>query len=65
MSVAEVTTARQEQSDAELFAGAAPAAAAQAHLAYFGGPLLQHVQVYNIFWGKKWAAGPARQSRPS
>ncbi len=27
------------------------------HLTYFGGPLLTNVQVFNIFWGKKWSAG--------
>jgi hypothetical protein len=58
MSIAELSTVRQEQSDAQLFDGAMLAAPPQAHLAYFGGPLLTHVQVYNIFWGKKWSAGP-------
>jgi len=38
MSIAELSTVRQEQSDAQLFDGHAPAASA-AHLTYFGGPL--------------------------
>ena len=58
MSIDELGTVRQEQSDTQLFDGAILAAPPQAHLAYFGGPLLTHVQVYNIFWGKKWSAGP-------
>jgi hypothetical protein len=58
MSIAELSTVRQEQSDAQRFDGAMLAAAPQAHLAYFGGALLTNVQVYNIFWGKKWSAAP-------
>jgi hypothetical protein len=58
ISIDEVSKARQEPSDTELFDGQTPAAAAQPHLAYFGGPLLANVTVYNIFWGKKWSAGP-------
>jgi len=34
------------------------AAAAMPHLVYSGGPLLTSVQVYTIFWGKKWSAEP-------
>ena len=58
MSVAELSRARQDQTDTDLFEGAAPAAAPPAHLVYFGGALLTNVQVYNIFWGKKWSAAP-------
>jgi hypothetical protein len=36
---------------------------ATAHLDYFGGPLLTNVQVYTIFWGKKWSAGPGASIR--
>src|ERR1700681_633360 len=53
MSIGELSQARQQQSDADLFDGHASAAAAPAHLAYFGGALLTNVQVYTIFWGKK------------
>jgi hypothetical protein len=58
MSIAELSTVRQEQSDAQLFDGAMLAAPPQARLVYFGGALLTNVQVYNIFWGKKWSAAP-------
>jgi hypothetical protein len=58
MSIGELSKARQEQSDTDLFDGQTPAAPVPAHLAYFGGPLLTKVQVYNIFWGKKWSGGP-------
>jgi len=34
------------------------AAAATVRLVYSGGPLLTSVQVYTIFWGKKWSAEP-------
>jgi len=34
------------------------AAPAAAHLVYSGGPLLTNVQVYTVFWGKKWSAEP-------
>jgi hypothetical protein len=58
MSIDEVSQVRQEPSDAQLFDGHTLAAAAPPHLAYFGGSLLTNVQVYTIFWGKKWSAGP-------
>jgi hypothetical protein len=57
MPIDELSKARQEQSDADLFDGQT-SAAPKAHLAYFGGSLLTNVQVVNIFWGKKWSAGP-------
>jgi hypothetical protein len=58
MSIDEVSQARQEPSDAQLFDGYTLAAAAPPQLAYFGGSLLTNVQVYTIFWGKKWSTGP-------
>ena len=39
MSIGELSQARQQQSDADLFDGHASAAAAPAHLAYFGGAI--------------------------
>ena len=57
MSIDELSQARQEQSDTQLFDGQTLAAAAPPHLAYFGGSLLTNVHVYTIFWGKKWSAG--------
>jgi hypothetical protein len=57
MSIEDLRKARQP-TDADLFDGQVFAAPAQAQLTYFGGPLLTSVQVYTIFWGKKWSAGP-------
>ena len=57
LSIDELRRARQEQSDTQLFEGHTLAAAAPPHLTYFGGSLLTNVQVYTIFWGKKWSAG--------
>jgi hypothetical protein len=56
LSIDELSAARGEPTDADLFAGKA-AAAATPHLTYSGGPLLTKVQVYSIFWGKKWSSG--------
>jgi hypothetical protein len=58
MLIDEVSQARQEPSDAQLFDGHTLAAVAPPHLAYFGGSLLTNVQVHTLFWGKKWSAGP-------
>src|SRR5258708_7889246 len=58
IAIGELARARQRASDPALFDGRAPVAAPAAHLTYFGGPLLTNVQVYTIFWGKKWSAAP-------
>jgi hypothetical protein len=58
MSIDELSQARQQPSDTELFDGHTSTAPAPPHLVYFGGSLLTNVQVYTIFWGKKWSAGP-------
>lgn len=58
IAIGDLSKARQQPGDNELFDGATPGAPAGAHLTYFGGPLLAKVQVYTIFWGKKWSAGP-------
>ena len=58
MSIDEVSQARQEPSDVQLFDGHILATGAPPHLAYFGGSLLTNVQVYTNFWGTKWSAGP-------
>jgi hypothetical protein len=57
LSIDELGAAKRELSDVDLFAGQARAASAP-HLVYSGGPLLTNVQVFNIFWGTKWSAGP-------
>jgi hypothetical protein len=41
--------------DEELFKVATAAPAAKPHLVYNGGPLIQNVDVYTIFWGTNWA----------
>jgi hypothetical protein len=61
VAIGDLSKARQQPGDAALFDGAPPAAPAAAHLTYFGGPLLTNVQVYTIFWGKKWSAGPGAE----
>ena len=57
-SIDDLSAANLATTDADLFAGKMAAAPATTpHLVYFGGPLLTKVQVYNVFWGKKWSAG--------
>jgi hypothetical protein len=46
--------ARKSPSDHDLFDGQTVGAPANAHLSYFGGPLLTNVQVVTVFWGKLW-----------
>jgi hypothetical protein len=57
LSIDELSARSGEPTEAELFAGTFLPAPAAPHLTYSGGPLLTKVQVYNIFWGKKWSAG--------
>ncbi len=54
IALEELGKARKSPSDSDLFDGQTAGAAANAHLAYFGGPLLTNVAVVTIFWGKKW-----------
>jgi len=58
LSIEELIRAKQAQPDTDQFAGQPPDAAATPRLTYSGGPLLTRVQVYTIFWGKKWSAQP-------
>ena len=53
VSVAELA-ARKGESEGDVFDGKPRVAPADAHLTYNGGPLLQTVQVFSIFWGAKW-----------
>jgi hypothetical protein len=53
VSVTELT-ARGVESEGDVFDGKPRVAPADAHLSYRGGPLLQKVQVFLIFWGAKW-----------
>ncbi len=52
--LARAKRAAEDDDDSELFAGKPSAAPSNAHLVYNKGPLLTNVQVYTIFWGKKW-----------
>jgi len=52
----------REEEGAELFDGEPHAAPASAHLTYNGGPLIQNVEVFTIFWGKLWGQSPASTS---
>ena len=49
----------REEEGSELFDGKPHAVPASAHLTYNGGPLIENVQVFTIFWGKLWGQSPA------
>jgi len=53
VSIDEITRLR-EREEQDLFDGQPHPAPASAHLAYGGGPLIQNVQVFAIFWGNLW-----------
>jgi hypothetical protein len=53
VSVSELA-ARGGESEGDVFDGKPRVAPVDAHLSYQGGPLLQNVQVFLIFWGGKW-----------
>lgn len=53
VSVADLA-ARQSESAGDVFDGKPRVAPVDAHLSYNGGPLLQKVQVFLIFWGAQW-----------
>lgn len=53
VSVSELA-ARGGESEGDVFDGKPRVAPVDAHLSYNGGPLLQNVQVFVIFWGAKW-----------
>ena len=52
-----ITTAdlKKKSGDEALFKVAAAAPAAKPNLVYNGGPLIQNVDVFTIFWGANWA----------
>lgn len=58
IAIGELAKYREEEGT-ELFDGQPHPAPASAHLAYNGGPLIQNVQVFTIFWGKLWGQSPA------
>jgi hypothetical protein len=47
--------------DQDLFDGQPHLAPTGAHLSYQGGPLLQNVQIYTIFWGSLWGSNASSQ----
>lgn len=51
---------KPDADDSELFNGKPHGAPANAKLTYRGGPLLQNVKVFTIFWGKKWGGAPGQ-----
>jgi hypothetical protein len=58
IAIDEVAGYREEE-EGDLFDGKPHPAPASAHLTYNGGPLIQNVQVYTIFWGKLWGKSPS------
>jgi len=60
-SIDELAQARQGGADQDLFDGQPHAAPTGAHLTYQGGPLIQSVQIFTIFWGKLWGTTPSSQ----
>jgi len=62
VAIDDLARARREWDEQDLFDGKAHAAPASAHLTYQGGPLIQNVQVFTIYWGKLWgSAGSSQQ----
>ena len=50
---------QREEEEHDLFDGKPHVAAATAHLTYNGGPLIPHVTVFTLFWGRKWGVVPS------
>src|ERR1700746_567804 len=55
----EIARRRREPKDQELFDGKPHPLLTPAHLTYNGGPLITNVQIFTVFWGKKWGASTA------
>src|SRR5206468_10949527 len=53
VSIDEITRLREGE-EQDLFDGQPHPAPASAHLSYGGGPLIENVQVFAIFWGRLW-----------
>src|SRR5437868_1253955 len=56
ISIEELSRARREGDEGELFDGRPHALPASANLTYRGGRLIQNVEVFTVFWGKLWGA---------
>ncbi len=61
IEIDELARARAEAADQDLFDGKPHPAPASAHLSYQGGPLIQNVQVFTVFWGKIWGSNSSSQ----
>jgi len=61
VSIDELARAREPGEGQDLFDGRPHPAPASAHLTYQGGPLLQNVQIYTIFWGTLWGSSASSQ----
>src|ERR1044071_1486792 len=54
--IEELSRARREDDEGELFDGRPHAIPVSAQLTYRGGRLLQNVKVFTVFWGRLWGA---------
>lgn len=61
IEIDELARARAEAADQDLFDGKPHPAPASVHLTYQGGPLIQNVQVFTVFWGKLWGSNSSSQ----
>jgi hypothetical protein len=61
VAIDELARARAEGGDQDLFDGKPHPAPPSAHLTYQGGPLIQNVQVFTVFWGTLWGSNAASQ----
>ena len=59
VSIGELARARRRRGADDMLAGKVQVAAAAAQLIYNGGALLTNVQVFTVFWGKKWGSSSA------
>jgi hypothetical protein len=51
-----------KKEDTDLFVGKPKILAAPAHLVYNGGPLIQNIKVFTVFWGSDWNSNAAFSS---
>jgi hypothetical protein len=56
VAIDDLARRRRGGDDTDLFDGKAHPAPVGAHLTYNHGPLITHVQVFTVFWGKLWGA---------
>ena len=61
VAIDNLARARREWDEQDLFDGSPHAIPASAHLNYQGGPLIQNVQVFTVYWGKLWGSTASSQ----